>query len=158
MPRIDIRNISDHAYAWVFGISPRLDGQQEEVLLQSVDAFLDRWSAHGRPITSAREVREGSFLVIAAENDTDRTGCSIDRLFGTLLGLESQLGVSIVEASRVFYRDAAGEIAASSRERFREVAREETVVFDTTAESLAQIRSGAWERPAAASWHRALLP
>ncbi|MBK5260122.1 MAG: hypothetical protein JJE51_11055 [Thermoanaerobaculia bacterium] len=157
MPRIDIRNISDRAYAWVFGITPRLDASQEAVLLQTVDSFLAGWAAHGQPITSAREVREGSFLVVAAENDTDRTGCSIDRLFGTLRRLESELGISIVEASRVFYRTPDGNVAAASREEFRERGDATTTVFDTTAESLGQIRSGSWERAARDSWHRALL-
>jgi hypothetical protein len=157
MPRIELDHISDSAYTWVFGLSPRLDAAKEATLLRAVDVFLARWAAHGQPITSAREIKDGSFLVIAAESDSERSGCSIDRLFGTLRGLESELGVSIVDANRVFYRSAEGSVEAASREGFARTGRPNTVVFDTTAESLGDIRSGRWERPAADSWHRHLL-
>ena len=36
-------------------------------MLQDVDAFLDQWAAHGAPVTSARELIEGSFLAIAVD-------------------------------------------------------------------------------------------
>src|SRR5687768_2480811 len=157
MPRIELDHISDNAYTWVFGISPRLNQDQQATLLRSVDAFLAQWAAHGRPITSAREVRDGSFLIIAAESDSERSGCSIDRLFGTLRKLETDLGVSIVDANRVFYRGSDGRVAAASRAGFADKGGLQTVVFDTTAESLGEIRSGRWERPAAESWHRQLL-
>ena len=63
----------------------------------------------------------------------------------------------MLDASRVFYRDANGNVASVARGEFRNVANEETIVFDTTAQRLADIRSGAWERRAADSWHAALL-
>jgi hypothetical protein len=157
MPRIELDHISDNAYTWVFGISPRLDATKEAALLRAVDSFLAQWAAHGQPITSAREVRDGSFLIIAAESDSERSGCSIDRLFGTLRKLESELGVSIVDANRVFYRGSDGRIEAASRDAFGRQGSLRTPVFDTTAESLGEIRSGRWERPAAESWHRQLL-
>ena len=156
MPRIEINQVSDDAYVWVFGISPRLNEQQQKTLLSHVDEFLSRWAAHGRPITSARELREGSFLIIAAENDSERSGCSIDRLFGTLKQLERDLGVQILDANRVFLRDE-GRVRALPRHQFRDQADASTRVFDTTAEQLGAIRTGAWERAAAESWHRHLL-
>lgn len=157
MPRIELDHISDNAYIWVFGLSPRLDRPKQDTLLRAVDAFLAGWAAHGQPITSAREIRDGSFLIIAAESDSERSGCSIDKLFGTLRRLETELGVSIVDANRVFYRSADGTVEAASRETFGDQGRPQTVVFDTTAESLRDIRNGRWERPAAESWHRHLL-
>jgi hypothetical protein len=157
MPRIELDHISDNAYTWVFGISPHLNPEQEATLLHAVDAFLSQWAAHGQPITSARDVRDGSFLIIAAESDSERSGCSIDRLFGSLRKLETELGVSIVDASRVFYRGSDGRVEASSRAGFADKGGLQTVVFDTTAESLSEIRSGRWERPARESWHRQLL-
>ena len=33
-----------------------------------------------------------------------------------------------------------------------------TVVFDLTVDRLGELRDGRWELPAAASWHRQLLP
>lgn len=154
--RVNIEQLSNDAHVWIFGISPALDEQQQAVLLRSVDAFLDDWAAHGVPIRAARELREGSFLIVAADARSERSGCSIDRMFGTLRALEQQLGVTILDSSRVFFRDR-DRVRAIGRGEFRNAASSDTVVFDTTAEQLGAIREGGWEKVAGDSWHRHLL-
>ncbi len=157
MPRRDLKQLSDDAYIWIFGVSPALDEAGEVKMLQRVDAFLDKWAAHGAPIDSARELIEGTFLVIAAAKTSERSGCSIDRLFGTLRQLESDLGVAILDANRVFFRHGDGRADSMTRSEFRDKAEAHTTVFDTTAETLREVRSGTWERRAGDSWHRDLL-
>lgn len=155
--RVNIEQLSNDAHVWIFGISPALDQQQQAVLLRSVDAFLDGWAAHGAPIRAARELREGSFLIVAADAQSERSGCAIDRMFGTLRALEQQLGVTILDSSRVFFRDHGSNVRAIGRGEFRNAASNDTVVFDTTAEQLGAIREGGWEKVAGDSWHRHLL-
>jgi hypothetical protein len=141
----------------VFGLLPALDPSQQDVLLRAVDSFLGNWTAHNQPIKSARELREGSFLIIAVEKTEETSGCSIDRLFGTLRKLEAEFGASILDAGRIFFRHGDGRVDAMTRAEFRERADRHTVVFDTTVGRLGAIRSGAWELPAEKSWHRELL-
>jgi hypothetical protein len=154
--RVNIDQLSNDASIWIFGISPSLDDQQGEVLLREVDVFLENWASHGTPIRAARELREGSFLVIAADEQTEKSGCSIDRLFGTLKALEQRFHVQILDSNRVFLRES-GSVRAVPRGQFRTTANSDTPVFDVTAQTLGQIRTGAWERRAADSWHRQLL-
>ncbi len=157
MPRIDITQLPDDARAWIFGISPALDDGKSAHVLQAVDRFLEQWSAHNIPIVAARSLLHGSFLIIAVDLQSETSGCSIDRMFGLLQQLEHELGVSILEANRIFYRTEAGAVEAVSRAEFRERGKKDTLVFDILAGRLRQIRSGEWERPAQKSWHRALL-
>lgn len=157
MPRIDMERLGDDSRVWIFGISPALDEGKTATLLRRVDAFLDQWAAHGAPIASARDVVEGSFLVVAVDRRSETSGCSIDRMFGTLKDLERDLGVSILDANRVFVRHGDGEVGAVTRAEFRQSGDPDTHVFDTTAERLAEVRSGSWERRAAESWHAQLL-
>jgi hypothetical protein len=154
--RVPIDQLGNDAHTWIFGISPALDAQKSGVLLEHVDAFLDKWASHGTPIRGARELREGSFLVIAADAQSERSGCSIDRMFGTLKMLEEEFGVQILDSNRVFVRAEEG-VRAVPRNEFRNIANEETPVFDTTAAHLGDVRQGAWERRAGDSWHRHLL-
>jgi hypothetical protein len=154
--RVSIDQLSNAADIWIFGISPALDEAKSRVLLGQVDAFLENWAAHGVPIRGARDLKEGSFLIIAADEHRERSGCSIDRLYGTLKQLERDLGVQILDANRVFLREGDG-VRAVPRHEFGRSATAATPVFDTTAEQLGAIRTGAWERPAAESWHRHLL-
>ncbi len=154
--RVNIDQLSNDAHIWIFGISPALDDAQSATLLRQVDAFLEHWAAHGVPIKSARDLREGSFLIIAADEKSEKSGCSIDRMFGTLRSLERELDVQILDANRVFLRDR-GSVRAVARGEFRNAATPDTPVFDVTAEKLGEVRTGAWERRAADSWHRQLL-
>jgi hypothetical protein len=154
--RVAIDELSNNAHVWIFGVSPALDEEKQRLLLGKVDAFLDQWAAHGTPIRAARDVREGSFLIIAADETGERSGCSIDRMFGTLRQLESELGVQILDANRIFLRDD-GRVRAVPRHEFRNAADLTTPVFDVTAEQLGAVRTGAWERAAGESWHRQLL-
>src|SRR5213082_793767 len=157
MPKTEIERLSNDATIWIFGITPALDAEQSKILLQQVDAFLEQWAAHRVPVLSGRELREGSFLIVAAEKNSETSGCSIDAMFGIMRSLERAFGVQMLDANRVFYRDASGAIASVPRGELRNVANEETIVFDTTAQRLGDVRGGAWERPAKDSWHAALL-
>ena len=154
--RVAIEQLSDHAHVWIFGISPTLDATKSARVLEQVDGFLDSWAAHNVPITGARDLVEGSFLLIAADENREKSGCSIDRMFGLLRSLERELGVTILDSGRIFYRDADG-VRSVPRGTFRTAATGETPVFDTLAERLGDVRSGQWERRAADSWHKQLL-
>jgi hypothetical protein len=160
-----LAGLPDDARLWVFGTDRPLSTREEEHLLGGVDAFLEGWKAHGRPLSAGRSWRYGRFLLVGVdESVAPPTGCSIDALVRTLKEAEAVLGVRILEKDPVWYRDAAdGEIRRVSRAEFRERgARGEigvdTVVFDPALTRMAELRSGKWERPAGAGWHRRLLP
>ncbi|HEX8616670.1 MAG TPA: hypothetical protein VF911_03695 [Thermoanaerobaculia bacterium] len=154
--RIPIEQLSNDAHIWIFGISPALDEAKSAHVQRTVEGFLEQWASHGTPITAAAEVREGSFLVVAADERSEKSGCSIDRMFGTLRKLESELGVQILDSNRIFYREGE-RVRAIDRSQFRTAANGQTPVFDITAERLGEVRQGSWERRAADSWHRQLL-
>ena len=154
--RVNLDQLSNDAYVWIFGISPSLDAQKSDALMRQVDAFLENWASHGTPVPGAAELREGSFLIVAADEHREKSGCSIDRMFGTLKQLERDLGVAILDSNRVFLRDQDG-VRAVERSEFRNAATLDTPVFDVTVERLGDVREGVWEKPAAESWHRQLL-
>lgn len=157
MPRTDIHSLSDASRIWLFGISPALDETKRARMLEQVDLFLGDWAAHNVPVASAREILHDSFLLIAVDQASETSGCSIDRMFGLLRQLERDLGVAILDPNRVFVRHGDGRVGAMAREEFRASADMHTVVFDTLAERLGDVRGGGWERPAAESWHAKLL-
>ena len=154
--RVNLDQLSNDAYVWIFGISPSLDTPKSDALMRQVNRFLEDWAAHGTPIPGAAELREGSFLIVAVDEHREKSGCSIDRMFGTLKQLEGELGVTILDSNRVFLRDGDG-VRAVPRSEFRNAATLETPVFDVTVERLGDVRQGVWEKPAAQSWHRQLL-
>lgn len=158
MPQIPFDQLPDSARVWVFGSSRTLTEAEEHRLLQVVDAFLDRWKAHGAPLTVGRDWREGRFLFVGLdEASVPPSGCSIDAMVHALKGLEEELGVVLVDNTPVWYREGDG-IARVSRADFKRrieagAVTPDTPVFDNAVTRLGQVRSGAWERPAGDGWH-----
>ncbi|HET7275196.1 MAG TPA: hypothetical protein VFI91_08430 [Longimicrobiaceae bacterium] len=154
-----LNQFPDDARLWVFASPAALSESQSTALLARVDSFLDQWHAHGAAVVGARDWRNEHFLLVASdERATGVSGCSIDSLYLTLKQAESELGVTLLDSSPVWYRDAAGEIANVPRTEFRRLAKEgavdeDTIVFDNTVNTVGALLAGGWERPMRDSWH-----
>ena len=162
MPITSFSELPDDARLWVFAASERITGERTSELLDAVDEYLAGWKAHGEPLTCAREWRDDRFLVIAVDQSTaGASGCSIDALFRILQQLQGRVGTSLVGGGRVFFRNRAGDIEATTRTAFadRAVAGDvdtDTMVFDTTVTTAKDYRGG-FARRAGETWHRDLL-
>ncbi|HEX2203547.1 MAG TPA: hypothetical protein VHG91_09630 [Longimicrobium sp.] len=164
MPRTDFDRIPDDARVWVFAASRDLSDAERDRLLARVDAFLDRWAAHGAPVVGAKDFLHGRFLVVAAdERATGVSGCSIDSLFHALADTEREMGLTLRDASLVFFRDASGAVRSLPRPDFRALAQageigEDTVVFDNTVATAGDLRGGRWETRFRDAWHARAFP
>jgi len=162
MPIVPFESLPPESRIWIFASDRPLDGAESGRLLGEVDAYLERWQAHGEPLRTARHWSDAHFLVIGVDPRTaNASGCSIDGLFRQLQRLQDEIGARLIGGGRVFYRDASGAPRLASRDEFSTLARggevtQETPVFDTSLTTL-----GAWsdgfERPAGEAWTRALL-
>lgn len=163
MPRVAFENLPDTARVWVYGADRELTPTAERELLETVDSFLDQWAAHGTPLESARDWREGRFLTVAVDQEkSGASGCSIDGLFRNLKALESRVEAQLVPSGLIYFRGRDGKVQATSRDGFSELAErgeidDHTKVFDVSVVSLAEWR-GRFESHAHDSWHRQLMP
>ena len=163
MPRVQFSSLPADARVWVFAAERPVRGSAAHQMLGAVDEYLERWQAHGFPLTSAREWTEDRFLAIGVDQSAaGASGCSIDGLFRMLKGMETELGTPLVGGGTVYYRDPSGPILAVSREEFTELAadgavRPDTRVFDTTVETARAWRER-FETETSRSWHAGLLP
>ena len=162
MPRISFDELPPDARLWIFAAGRPLSADEQTRVLGAVDAFIEQWSAHDRPLTTARDLRHDRFIFVAVdERAAGASGCSIDALVRQMKGLEATLGVELVNHGPVLYRDGGG-IARVERHEFIELAEAGrvdpgTVVFDNTLTTVGAVREGRWEVPAGESWHKALL-
>jgi hypothetical protein len=159
---VSFDHLPDDARVWVFASSDPLDTDASARLLESVDAWLADWKAHGESLTCARTWRDDHFLAVGVDQrSTGASGCSIDALFRVLRAVEQEVGTSLLSGGRVFYREKSGEVRSTDRETFGERLRagalsDDTPVFDTTVTSAGDFR-GRFEKPVAESWHRELV-
>ncbi|MGB1780294.1 MAG: hypothetical protein ACPHQP_12115 [Longimicrobiales bacterium] len=158
MPRVAFDQLPDHGRLWVFPLTRDLTEPERTMVLDEVDAFLAQWAAHGAPLQSGRELRDGRFLLIGVDEDAESpSGCSIDALVNRLRAIGQQLGLSFIDHAPVWYRSPDG-VRSVSRPDFRklgaagEVTRD-THVFDTSLTRVSELRADKLERPAADTWH-----
>lgn len=158
-----LADLPDDARLWAFGASRPLTEPERDRLADSTSRFLSRWAAHGSALTAGFELVDDRFLLIAVdERRAAASGCSIDALVGHVRELEREVGVTLVDASPIWFR-AGNEIRSVGRSEFRELAEGgevdgRTLVFDLTVQRLGELRAGRWELPAENSWHVRLLP
>jgi hypothetical protein len=158
MARVPFDEMPGHARLWVFAAERVLTTDERARFLETVDAFLEGWQAHRHPLTSARDFRYDRFLLIAVdEQAAGVSGCSIDALVREIKGVESTLGVKLVDHGPVLYREGE-RIVRLPRDEFATLARAgrvtpDTPVFDNTITRVDDVRAGRWERPASSSWH-----
>lgn len=159
MPSIPFVSMPDSARAWVFGSAQPVLGADAEMLLGCTDSFIRSWSAHGLPVVGACDWRYDHFLIVAADEESSGvSGCSIDSLFHALRTIEGSIGVTLLDSSKVLFRDSVGIVQALPRLEFRALVAagevgDSTIVFDNTVGTVGAIRAGEWERRFAGSWH-----
>jgi len=161
--RLKLSELPERSHAWIFAANERLSDEASAKLLNRVDTFLAQWASHGQPNVSARELRENRFLIVAADESRSPSGCGIDKLFGLMKTMENELGMSLIDSSRIFYREKSGAIAVATRDAFRKLAEDgrvalDTPVFDISISVVADFLSGEWETRAADSWHSEAFP
>lgn len=163
MSLVPFDSLPDDARLWCFAASRPPDAAETARLLDGVSTFLSTWTAHRAPLSAGFDWRYQQFLLVAVdETPAAASGCSIDGLVEQLRDLERELGLTLIDASPVWYRDAEGSVRTSGRQAFRGLAREgrvgpQTTVFDLAVTRLGDVRGGLWELPAAESWQASLL-
>lgn len=161
-----IDELADGSRVWIYGARPAPGPDRAARLRRATREFLDDWAAHRRELRAGTDWLHHRFLVVAVdESRAPASGCSIDALVDHLRELEEAMGLTLLDASPVWFRDPdeGGRVRAASRPEFRRLAAEgavdgDTTVFDLTTQRLEDLRSGRWERAAGDSWHADFLP
>jgi hypothetical protein len=148
--------LPDSARLWVFASDKALSGAAADTLLAAVDRFLADWKAHGVPLRSARDWRDGRFLAIGVDVTAENaSGCSIDGLFRTLQQIEREVGARLVGGGRVFYRTKSG-IETATRDEFAERVTRGDVAWETPVFDISVAEAAGWrsrfETPAGTGW------
>ena len=158
MPVVPFNQLPENARLWIFAAERPLSVFERARVLDAVDTFIAQWAAHAVPLTTARDLRYDQFLFVAVdERAAGASGCSVDALVRQMKGLQTELGVELVNHAPVLYRDGSG-VARVSRAQFADLAEagdvdDRTVVFDNTLTTVGGLRAGRWELPAGDSWH-----
>lgn len=152
--------LPDAARCWIYVAERRLTEAEQATLLDAMAAFFDGWESHGRPVQGAAACLHNRFLVVAGHllAEGALSGCGIDASVHAVDEAAQRLGLAWASPLLVFYRDDDGAVVSLPRSAFKKFVADGTVtaetrVFDVSLMTLGQVRAGAFEKPAGASWH-----
>lgn len=159
--RIHFDEMPENARLWVYQANKPFDDQQEAVIREKLEAFLDQWAAHGAELTTAYEILYQRFVFIAVdEKSVPPSGCSIDASVRVFKELNELLEIDFLDRSLITYKteDGIGELNIPD---FREMLKnhsnpEELIVFNNLIGKKSEMLN--WEVKAKDSWHKQWLP
>ena len=156
MPQIPFDQLPPDARLWIFPAARPLNDQERHRVLAEADGFIEKWMAHGVPLTAGRDLRHNQFVLVGVnERAAGVSGCSVDALVRRMDQLGRELGVDLVDNAPVQYREGH-TITRVSRDEFSALVAKgavnlNTVVFDNTVTKVGDVDR--WEVRAADAWH-----
>ncbi len=148
----------DDARLWINPVDRDLTDDEQERILEELEAFIGSWSSHGRKVLGKAAIVAGRFILIAAYiPGGDVSGCGIDASVHALGDIAQRIGFDWVSGLDVMYL-ADDKVRQADRLTFARLAEEghvmsETVVFDFSHMTLGDMRRVGFGIPAGQSWH-----
>lgn len=142
---------------WIYQANRILNIEEAKTLLEKMDKFTERWTAHGKQLAAQALLKYNQFLIIRVNEALAKaTGCSIDKSTDTLKQVQQELGLDFFDRMQIAYRDSEG-IKTVSRPEFEKLLEsgkvdENTIVFNNMVGNSRELESN-WEIPLKDSWH-----
>ena len=144
------------ARVWIYQASRPLTEAELISLVASLAAFAEAWTSHGRQLAASAQFLHRQFLVIGLDEAVaGASGCSIDASVRFVQELEQQLGVTLLEKSRMAFL-AGGELRLLTRPELRAAiaagqVRTDTLYFNNTLTTKGEL-DARWPAPAGETW------
>ena len=141
---------------WIYQANRPLAEVELVPLLPRLAAFAEEWTSHGRQLAASAQFLHRQFLVIGLdETVAGASGCSIDASVRFVRELEQQLGVALLEKSRMAFL-TEGQLLLLTRRELREAiatgqVTADTPYFNNTLSTKGELDSH-WPAPAGQSW------
>ncbi|MBT9392284.1 hypothetical protein KLP40_03835 [Hymenobacter sp. NST-14] len=144
------------ARIWIYQASRPFTAAEQAALQPALHQFATDWTSHGRSLAASAAVRHDQFLVIGLDEAVaGASGCSIDASVRFVQAIEAQVGVELLEKSKLaFLLD--GQVQLLDRKELRNAVAAgtlspETPYFDNTIGQQGQLQTS-WPAPAQATW------
>ena len=153
-------DFDNQANIWIYGLNKQISNEEKIIVEKYLSEFVSTWKSHGDEVTGDYRILFNRFIVIAAKT-SGISGCSIDSSIKIFKELNQKHGLDALNLNLVYYR-SDNQIKSVRRSEFANLIQlseitTDTLVFDTSIQSLQQLRDGKFEIAARDSWHISLF-
>jgi len=158
---VTFNTLSDEARIWIYQAERELSSDEHQLVLSMGKEFMDRWGAHGQPLTASIEVLNGYFVVVSVDDYLQLpSGCSIDESVAFMRGLGNQLKIDFFDRTKValWINDSVQVVPMKQMKQNIKDGKvhEEALLFDTLIEKKSGLSN--WIIPLKNSWLGRYLP
>ena len=153
-------DLSEDSRIWIYQSNKELNNDQVSEISSELNEFLKTWNTHGTPISCSYQVKYSRFIIIAAENTLEISGCSIDSSVAFIQSLEKKYSIVLLDKMDVAYRNNQ-TIDITSLKDFKQLVKNKsitsrTIVFNNLVSNVSELNSH-WETTVEDSWHGRFL-
>ena len=159
---VDISKLPPSTRVWVYQADRILSIEEEQSIANELNAFCNRWEAHGQPLQSNFEIRHHRFVLLFVNEDAHAaSGCSIDGSVRVMKALQQQLNIDFFDRTQVaFLLNRKIETIGISKLRnaFADgKLSPQTITFNTLGATKSEIDKN-WQLAAEKTWLAKYLP
>ena len=153
-------DLSEDSRIWIYQSNKELNNDQVSEISSELNEFLKTWNTHEKPISCSYQVKYSRFIIIAAENTLEISGCSIDSSVAFIQSLEKKYSIVLLDKMDVAYRNNQ-TIDIISLKDFKQMVKNKsitstTIVFNNLVSNVSELNSH-WETTVEDSWHGRFL-
>ena len=100
---VDFKSLSKDSRVWIFQSIQMIDNTTIEKIKSKLKLFLDNWKSHQMNFKSSFDIRNNTFIIIAAAESDLVSGCSIDSLIKFIKELECLFDLQLMDKLHVKY-------------------------------------------------------
>jgi hypothetical protein len=149
-------HLPPQARVWIYQANRPLSEAELVPLLPRLAAFAEEWTSHGQRLAASAQFLHRQFLVIGLDEEVaGASGCSIDASVRFVRELEQQLGLELLEKSRMAFF-SEGQLLLLTRRELREAiaaghVTADTLYFNNTLSTKGELDEQ-WPAPAGQTW------
>lgn len=149
------------AKVWIYQSNRLLTDMEVQLIRTAATSFLNNWESHGSPVKGYIEVRDNAFVVVMADDSSDKMcGRAIDGSIKFVKELEQNMGIPFLDRMNTAWVDN-NIINVGTINQFRDalnsgIITTNTVVFNNTITTKQEFENN-WKLSMKNSWHATLL-
>ena len=153
---VNFNQLPSDARIWIYQASRPFSEEEKNGLDKQLSHFVEQWTSHGQDLKGSYQILYNRFIVLGVDQGAnDASGCSIDSSVHFLQELESQYNLSLLDKSRMAFKQN-GSIQTYSVKEFKEALSkgeitEDTLYFNNLAQKARELENN-WEVPVKDSW------
>lgn len=140
---------------WIYQSNNAFNETQISEIALLLDSFIAQWQRHGEDLKASYKISYNRFIILAADENHEVSGCSIDASVHIIRKIETQFQVVLTDKLQIAYKIGNNIQVVSLADFKKQIAISninlETIIFNNMIETIDALKTD-WEIPLRQSW------